>query len=629
MIPGVFSSAVSRLQGKLHRRQSMVLAMMVAAMPFGCSAASVRRWRGGCSTFAVSILVVTIGLAAASAGVTIDSMDTSTIGGNTASYLASSQNLFLLGWPQQYHLSDGSQWHSGAGTFGIGVGTSVSETVQDGTIQYMMSVVGRSDLLDYTDYDSGNHSSQGALMPYGPLVLDATIGSRTATMHGYTEIFSNDMTWYGEPRFNYYSASVGQVVPFDATFTLATETWQPGIFQTDFYYDMVGHVDFTQPVPEPSTVVLLGIGAICLLACVWRRRRKLHNLHSMILATMVVLAAGSAQADVFNMGGTRNPVTGIWTGQASLEFVPVGDPGNAGEQSRLAYGDTTYYGAVAQAYQMGKYDVTASQYCQFLNAVAKTDTYGLYSTYMATGSAGCGILQSGVSGSYTYSVTKSGNYPVNCVSWGDAARFCNWLQNGQPTGAEGSGTTETGTYTLNGDTVLMTATRNVGAKYFLPSENEWYKAAYYKSGGTNAGYWTYPTQSNTAPDNSLALAATESNDANYTVKSYNDYTDPTNYLTPVGTFAASPSAYGTYDMGGDVWQWDELNLSPGTWRGYRGGSFGYPADFLASSSSESDFPDFQSFYLGFRVASIPEPGSLIMLAGIALAALLYWRWQRV
>ena len=170
-------------------------------------------------------------------------------------------------------------------------------------------------------------------------------------------------------------------------------------------------------------------------------RRNTVALSALLLSCLVVVA----QADVFNMGGTRNPTTGAWAGEESLEFVTVGDAGNA-----AASITGTHYGAVAYDYQIGKYDVTVAQYTAFLNAVATSDPFGLYNTNMASGSAACGILRSGSPGTYTYSVIKNGNYPVNDVSWGDAARFCNCLQNGQPTGAEGSGTTETGAYTLAG-----------------------------------------------------------------------------------------------------------------------------------------------------------------------------------
>ena len=207
---------------------------------------------------------------------------------------------------------------------------------------------------------------------------------------------------------------------------------------------------------------------------------------------------------------------------------------------------------------------------------------------MATDYPTLGITQSGSPGSYSYSVTGSYSQGVNCpifdVSWGDAARFCNWLQNGQPTGAEGNGTTETGAYTLNGavsNSALMAITRNPGAIDFIPSENEWYKAAYYDPtlGGGAGGYWTYPTKSNTAPSN--VLSPTGTNNANY----YNGgYTDPTNYLTPVGAFADSPGPYGTFDMGGDVCQWNETAAVPGSSRGVRGGHWVNGSIYLASSS---------------------------------------------
>ena len=249
--------------------------------------------------------------------------------------------------------------------------------------------------------------------------------------------------------------------------------------------------------PEPSTFTLLGVGATGLMAYVWRRRRVKAIVRG-LLAAALLASAVSAQASTIN-------VFNMPSGETSLQFVTVGDPGNL---PGPATGGTL--GSVPYVYKMGTYDVTVGQYCQFLNAVATTgDPYGLYNSGMATDMPTLGIAETGSPGNGGYSVIgtygQAANCPIFDVTWGDAARFCNWLQNGQPAAPEGNGTTETGAYTLDGDTTtLMTETRNLGASYFLPSENEWYKAAYYVGGGTNSGYWTYPTKSNVAPDASLA-----------------------------------------------------------------------------------------------------------------------------
>ena len=148
-------------------------------------------------------------------------------------------------------------------------------------------------------------------------------------------------------------------------------------------------------------------------------------------------------------------------GTIDIPLVTVGDPGNLPDPAT-----GNQYGAVPYVYQIAEFDTTLGQYCQFLNAVAKTDTYGLYNTAMAVrvpyvipqvgAFLTLGIAQSGTSGNYSYSVagsySQAANCPISDVSWGDAARFVNWLANGQPTGPEGPGTTETGTYTLNGGT---------------------------------------------------------------------------------------------------------------------------------------------------------------------------------
>ena len=313
-----------------------------------------------------------------------------------------------------------------------------------------------------------------------------------------------------------------------------------------------------------------------------------------IVAVWAMATASSAWADVFNMP----------SGQTSLQFVTVGDPGNAPDANGL--------GSVSYAFQMGKYDITAQQYCDMLNAVAGTDQYGLYDLNMSPGSgfATCGIVRSGNSGSYTYSVVSGdANFPANQVSWGDAARFCNWLANGQPvTGVENATTTETGSYALNGaltDQQLAAVTRSASAKYVIPTENEWYKAAYYKSGSVNAGYWLYPTQSDTPPSNVLSMTGT--NNANF-LDPVLGLTDPVNGLTPVGAFFNSPGPYGTFDMGGDVSQWNESALDGG--RVFRGGSFAGSSAILESTTRQSDVPsDFDS-PIGFRIAEVPEPGSL-------------------
>ncbi|HBO44910.1 MAG TPA: PEP-CTERM sorting domain-containing protein [Planctomycetaceae bacterium] len=337
-------------------------------------------------------------------------------------------------------------------------------------------------------------------------------------------------------------------------------------------------------------------------------RGKLNPLF--FLAAVVMLAATAVQA-------------------VTIDLVTVGNPGNAA--------DNTGYGAVDYAYQIGKHEVTAGQYTAFLNAVAKTDTYGLYNASMAIThyslGYGSGINRSGSSGGYNYSVDDAFvNRPVNYVSWGDAARFVNWLDNGQPIGDQGDGTTETGAYTLDGATSaaqLAAVRRNPGWTWALPSEDEWYKAAYHKGGNVSAGYWLFPTQSDLAPGRDMADVS--GNNANYygtPVPLANPY-----WGTTVGQFQNSESAYGTFDQGGNVWEWNEAVI--GTSRGLRGGSFyagaESPADMCSTTRWHGD-PSADNNYVplglfGFRVVQVPEPGSLALLAGVAVTMLLRRRSQ--
>jgi len=306
----------------------------------------------------------------------------------------------------------------------------------------------------------------------------------------------------------------------------------------------------------------------------------------------------------------------------------VGNPGNTADTTDgniYNYGPEHHFGSVGYTFGIGTYDVTLTQYTAFLNAVAQTDTYGLYNSGLNGSDSwigGC-ISQSGESGSYTYSVMGDGQRPVTYVSWFDAARFTNWLSNGQPvTHVEDATTTEGGVYALNGDTTSGMETKNANAQWWIPSEDEWYKAAYYdpNQGGLGVGgYWSYATGSNTAPGNSWANR-TLGNEANYWINGV--YTLPGPYLTDVGAFTNSASAYGTYDQNGDVYNWNDANIG-GSCRGLRGGSWGSFSGNLQSSYRNYGNPAYEVIYVGFRVATVPEPSSIMLigLGGILLATL--------
>ncbi|MBN1488954.1 MAG: SUMF1/EgtB/PvdO family nonheme iron enzyme [Phycisphaerae bacterium] len=295
-------------------------------------------------------------------------------------------------------------------------------------------------------------------------------------------------------------------------------------------------------------------------------------------------------------------------GSESLLFVPepltdlmewkiVWDVWNVGELSGAGaggYGTDRICGAVPYEYRIGKYEVTNAEYATFLNAVARTDSYSLYNTAMGSGYGG--ITRSGSSGSYSYEVIPGrGDKPVNYVSFWDACRFANWLHNG-----EYNGSTETGAYSLNSvtDPPNASISRNAGAKFAVASEDEWYKAAYYRPGSTN-GYWDYPTQSDTAP-------TAESPPGMDLVNGSANYNNTVADLTDVGAYTAKPSEspYGTFDQGGNLWEWNEAII--GSSRGVRGGSFvalGYALH--AAHRDPSGDPSFEAYSFGFRVVMLP------------------------
>ncbi len=159
--------------------------------------------------------------------------------------------------------------------------------------------------------------------------------------------------------------------------------------------------------------------------------------------------------------------------------------------------------------------------------------------------------------------------------------------------------------------------RNKDAFYFLPSENEWYKAAYYNAAGTN--YFLYPTGSDTAP--TAVASGTNASSAVY---------DGTASVPAIVASAGGLSPYGTMGQGGNIFEWNESafdgsNSSSSETRAFRGGGWGFSEFGLRSSFRYSDAPTIEENYLGFRVASVPEPSTYALLL---LGAGAVYLWKR-
>ena len=317
-------------------------------------------------------------------------------------------------------------------------------------------------------------------------------------------------------------------------------------------------------------------------------------MQTQLILSRSILTASAAVLCAFLVPSSRADVFGSGANTLTLEFVTIGNAGNADDAGAGGGSYSTPYGGVSYGYRMGTYEISQ-------DAIEKATAGGLASV---------------TAGAHT------GNEPAARMTWFEAAAFVNWLNDQRTPGLKA--------YNLTGVTSLTpwasvdawqaggeNLFRHKDAYYFLPSEDEWYKAAYHQNTGVNADYWDYATGSNTAP-----TAVASGTTAGTAV-----YADATSSPAAVNN-AGGLSAYGTMGQNGNVYEWaesayDGINNSSSEGRVIRGGDWSDTENYLRSSNTSRGSlpPAWSDDIIGFRVASVPEPTSTVLMCSAGLLAI--------
>ena len=301
-------------------------------------------------------------------------------------------------------------------------------------------------------------------------------------------------------------------------------------------------------------------------------RKTRLGLSCLLLLQLLILPAS---ADTFGSGGNA----------FVIDFAEIGDPGNTA--------DDTGYGAVGHVYRIGRYEVSRS----------------MIEAYNSAPDGGPDILME-------FSDFDRPTQPATSVSWNEAARFVNWLNTSQ--GHEPAYKFTSGG--ANDDIVLWAPLdgsaydpanrfRNPNAFYYLPSEDEWYKAAYHdpSANSGNGGYWDYATGSDTEP--TPTAGGTDPGTAVYGLSFSVGAADVTN--------AGGLSPNGTMGQAGNVIEWmesdeDSPNNQASDPRSIRDGYWFWTSDRLQSSQRGGNSPDVRTGIQGFRVASRIQTPEIVL-----------------
>lgn len=332
----------------------------------------------------------------------------------------------------------------------------------------------------------------------------------------------------------------------------------------------------------------------------------------LLLAVTTMAACGSRDGGSSSAVGDEAPsITQTCVGAVCVDTVNVTDVGNPADPD-------TGLGSVAYDYAIGAHEITVEQYTAFLNAVAQVPATAAVAELWVEAMekpypyVSPGLIQRTGAGTaedpFTYAEMPdpvlgddSPRRGIFNISWFSAARFANWLHNG----ATAEASTEIGAYTLDGATSGVIS-RNPDAKWWVPSGDEWYKAAFYdptRSGQSK--YWNYPTRTD-----ELTVAEVPPGGANSA--NYDGAMPEGQKITPTGAFPDSRSHYGTFDQAGLLWEWTDETYADfegvPTTRGLRGGSWSLGIINVSKFGPRDYEPTYNDDDTGFRLATTLKPG---------------------
>jgi formylglycine-generating enzyme required for sulfatase activity len=290
--------------------------------------------------------------------------------------------------------------------------------------------------------------------------------------------------------------------------------------------------------------------------------------------------------------------------------------GNAPYQSVIPNDFVNGRGSVNYQYSIGRFEVTTAQWTEFFNAAYDRPADDRIPYLVVPDHWGAVPTTPNTAGGLRWSVPAGNEMrAVGDISWRMAAIYCNWLHNGKSAERNAflNGAYDVSTFGFQGAIFTDQASHHPDARYWIPTWDEWLKAAHYDPNkpnpdGTTGGWWQYSNGSDTP----YVYGVPGAGQANA------GFSNPSPYSIPLGSYPDVQSPWGLLDMAGATTEWTESirQLSGPDGNRYRvfDGSYWVQDAFQAQLADRireygGEYPHIPTLEFGLRIASsVPAPG---------------------